>query len=67
MSNQLVEYMKIHLISIEQDQEDVSNEMEKLDPASKDYNELDYEYNWLGGQIIATRHFLSVADDMMSS
>ena len=67
MSNQLVEYMKIHLISIEQDQEDVSNEMEKLDPASKDYNELDYEYNWLAGQIIATRHFLSVADDMMSS
>jgi hypothetical protein len=59
--------MKIHLISLEQDLENISEEMEKLDPASKDYNELDFEYNWTSGQIIATRHFLSVADDMISS
>lgn len=67
MSNKLIEYMKIHLISLEQDLENISEEMEKLDPASKDYNELDFEYNWTSGQIIATRHFLSVADDMISS
>lgn len=63
----LVEYMKIHLISIEQDIEDISNQMEALDPNSKDYIELDFEYNYLSGQAIATRHFLSVAHDRMSS
>lgn len=63
----LVEYMKIHLISIEQDIEDISNQMEALDPASKDYAELDFEYNYLQGQSIVTRHFLSVAHDRMSS
>jgi hypothetical protein len=40
--------------------------MESLDPESKACKELDYEYNWTSGQIIATRHFLSVADDMIS-
>lgn len=64
-TNYLVEYMKIHLISIEQDMEDVSNQMEALDPNCKEYNELDFEYNWLSGQSIVTRHFLSVADDRM--
>jgi hypothetical protein len=67
MSNQLIEYMKIHLISLEQDLENISQEMESLDPESKACKELDYEYNWTSGQIIATRHFLSVADDMISS
>jgi len=63
MSNYLLEYMKIHLISLEQDQTDVSQSMEQLDPNSKDYVELDFEYNWLGGQIIATRHFIQVGEE----
>lgn len=63
----LVEYMKIHLISIEQDIEDISNQMEALDMNSKEYAELDFEYNYLQGQSIVTRHFLSVAHDRMSS
>jgi hypothetical protein len=61
-SNYLVEYMKAHLISIEQDQEGIASEMELLDPESKDYKELDFEYNWLAGQIIATRHFIQIAE-----
>jgi hypothetical protein len=63
MSNYLLEYMKIHLVSIEQDQADVSEQMEALDPNSKDYAELDFEYNWLAGQIIATRHFIQIGEE----
>jgi len=63
--NQLIEYMKIHLISLEQDLEDVSNEMAKLDMNSKEYIELDFEHIHLSGQSLVTRHFLSVADDMI--
>lgn len=67
MTNQLVEYMKIHLISLEQDVEKLSNYMEGIDMNSKYYTELDFEYNNLSGQTIATRHLLSVASDIMNS
>jgi hypothetical protein len=63
MSNYLIEYMRVHLISLEQDQADVSQSMEQLDPNSKNYIELDFEYNWLGGQIIATRHFIQIGEE----
>jgi hypothetical protein len=63
MSDRLTEYMKIHLISIEQDQEGVAQEMEMLDENSKDYRDLEFEYNWLAGQIIATRHFIQVGEE----
>jgi hypothetical protein len=59
----LIEYMKIHLISLEQDLQDISNAMEALDPNSKDFQELDFEYNWLSGQTIATRHFIKVGEE----
>ena len=55
--------MKLHLVSIEQDQAYVAEQMESLDMNSKDYAELDFEYNWLGGQIIATRHFIQVGEE----
>ena len=63
MSDYLLEYMKIHLVSIEQDQADVAEQMESLDMNSKDYQELDFEFNWLGGQIIATRHFIQIGEE----
>ena len=63
----LVEYMKIHLISIEQDIEGLAEQMELLDENSKDYKELDFEYNYLQGQAIITRHYLSVAHDRMKA
>jgi hypothetical protein len=63
MSSYLLEYMKIHLISIEQDQEGVAQEMELLDENSKDYRDLEFEYNWLAGQIIATRHFIKIGEE----
>jgi hypothetical protein len=63
VSNYLLEYMKIHLISIEQDQEGIAEEMEMLDENSKDYRDLEFEYNWLAGQIIATRHFIKIGEE----
>ena len=43
----LIEYMRIHLISIEQDIEGLAEQMELLDMNSKDWDELDFEYNYL--------------------
>ena len=64
-SLKLIEYMKLHLISLEQDQEKLSNQMDALDPNCKDYAYLDIEYNWTNGQITAARHLLSVASDIL--
>ena len=62
---QFAEYAGIHLISLEQDLEKLSNQMDALDPASKDFNELDFEYNIISGQITATNHLLSVANTIL--
>ena len=48
MSNRLVEYMKIHLISLEQDLEDNPESINVVD---------------IPGQIYAVRHLLEVADE----
>lgn len=63
MSNYLLEYMKIHLISIEQDIEGLSEQMELLDENSKDYIELEFEYNHLSGQSLITRHFIKIGEE----
>ncbi len=62
----LIKYMEIHIISLEQDLENIAQEMEMLNPASKAYNELDFEYNHMAGQILNARHFLSVANDILA-
>ena len=64
-SHQVINYMKLHLISLEQDQEKLSNQMDSLDPNCKDYTYLDIEYNWTNGQITATAHLLSVVADIL--
>jgi hypothetical protein len=66
--NQLIEYMKIHLISLEQDSERVQEEMSQFEynMDSKDYQSLEIEDISLNGQIIATRHLLSVAQDIIN-
>jgi hypothetical protein len=66
-SSKFMEYMKIHLISLEQDLSNLSDEMDKLDMNSKAFVELDFEYNIKSGEITATRHLLSVATDIMNS
>jgi hypothetical protein len=53
MSNKLIEYMKLHLISLNQD-------LDKHRPEDT----LLVEY--IEGQIFATEHLMSVATDIMS-
>ena len=60
--NTFKEYTRLHIISLEQDLEALSNKMDELDMNSKDFAELDFEYNNISGQIIATYHLLSVAE-----
>jgi len=52
MSNKLIEYMKLHLISLEQDLEE---------------NPMSLHVGDIEGQIYATRHLLSVAEDMIEA
>jgi hypothetical protein len=63
----LIEYMKLHLISLMQDLESLEDQMEKLDMNSKEYLELDFDYNIKSGEITATRHLMSVATDIMNN
>jgi len=48
---------------LEQDQAEISDKMEALDPNSKDFNYLDIEYNWITGQITAVSHILNVIQE----
>jgi hypothetical protein len=64
--NKLIEYIKLHVISLEQDLENIAQEMEMLDPGSKAYTELDFEYNHTAGQALSARHILSVANDILA-
>jgi hypothetical protein len=66
-SSAFLEYMKLHLISLEQDSERIQEEMSQFEynMDSKDYQSLEIEDISLNGQIIATRHLLSVADDIL--
>ena len=51
MTNQLIEYIKLHLISLNQDLEGDYNVQSKIN---------------IQGQIMATEHLLSVATDIMN-
>mgnify|MGYP006298771743 CR=1 FL=1 len=64
-SNQVIEYMKLHLISLEQDSEKIWNAMDQIDDLESDeYEELNIQDISTNGQIIATRHILSVAEEL---
>ena len=65
--NQLVEYMKLHIISLEQNSEKIESQMNEFveDFESDEYKELEIEDISTNGQIIATRHLLSVATDIL--
>jgi hypothetical protein len=55
---QLIKYLELHAMSLNQDLEDLSKRMDSLDPASKDFAELDIEYNFTSGQVSATMHIM---------
>ena len=67
-SSSFIEYMKLHLISLEQDSERVQKAMDEYSNYEDDaYRELEIEDISLNGQYIATAHLLSVANDIMIS
>jgi hypothetical protein len=67
-SSQFIEYMKLHLISLEQDSDELNAKMvtyEDLD--SDEYRDMEIQDISLTGQMIGVRHILSVATDIMNS
>lgn len=66
MSNSLIEYMKLHLISLEQDSAHLEKAMDEYENYEDDaYRELEIEDISNNGQIIATMHLLQVAEEML--
>lgn len=63
----LIEYMKLHLISLHQDAEKLSDLMDnfKGDYDSDSYKDMEIEDMVNTGEIRATNHLLSVAQDMI--
>ena len=65
-TTQLIEYMKLHLISLEQDSEGIQKELDDMeDMECDDYRQLEISDIYTNGQLSATRHLLSVASDML--
>ena len=64
--NQLIEYMKLHEISLLQDAEKLTKLMDEFegDYDSDEYRELEIEDISNNGQIIATRHLLKFAREL---
>lgn len=64
---ELIEYMKIHLISLEQDSAFIEKAMNDYSNYEDDgYRELEIEDISTNGQIIATRHLLSVVEGILN-
>jgi len=64
--NELIEYIKLHLISLEQDSQKLQSEMNLIEDMNSDeYWDLEIADISLNGQMIATAHLLSVASDIL--
>ena len=65
-SIQLVNYMKLHVISLEQDSEQVQKDLDyEEDLESDEYRMLEIQDIYLNGQLSAARHLLSLASDIL--
>ena len=61
--NTFKEYIRLHLISLEQDSEELQKQMGFYDDYDSDeYKDLEIEDISLNGQMIACYHFLSVLE-----
>jgi hypothetical protein len=58
----LIEFIKITIISLEQDLEGLAEQMDSLDMNSKDFADLDIEYNFISGQVTGMRYILKQAE-----
>ena len=68
-SSHFLEYMKLHLISLEQDAVMLQNKMDSFQGNldSDEYRELEMAEIVNTGEMAATQHLLSVATDIMNS
>ena len=66
-SHQVINYMKLHLISLQQDSEKLEEQMSQFEynMDSDEYKDLEIMDISVNGQIIATAHLLSVAADIL--
>jgi hypothetical protein len=62
---QLVTYLQLHIQSLNEDLSQLSNTMDTLDPAEKEFEDLDIEYNFTSGQVSATMHILEYVEEIM--
>ncbi len=57
-----IDELKAHIFELrdglEEDLKTMTAEMEELDPASKDFADLDFEYNFINGQVVAFNYVL---------
>ena len=66
MLEEMIAYMELHLISLEQDSEALAKAMDAYSNYEDDaYRELEIEDISTNGQYIATAHLLSVARDIL--
>ena len=61
-----VQYADIYLTGLEWSQKTLSEQMAAYDEDSKAHRSMDEEYLYLSGQITATQHLLSGANDMLN-
>ena len=62
--NTLKEYIKLHIISLEQDQEQLNKDMDTYEDLDSDeYKDMEIEDISLNGQQIALYHILGVIDE----
>lgn len=66
-NNSFIEYIKLHLISLEQDSQHLQNLLDDFegDFDSDEYRELEIEDIRNGGEMYATQHLLSIAEEML--
>ena len=64
--NEMIAYMELHLISLDQDSEAHQKYMDSITEYDSDeWEEAEIEDISLNGQYIATQHLLSVAHDIL--
>ena len=54
----LIEFIKITIISCEQDLESISDEIKSLDLSWQDAKDLEIEHNYISGQITGMKYIL---------
>ena len=63
---EVINYLKLHLVSLEQDSEEIQKELDRTEDLDSDeWETANIEDIRLNGQISATRHLLSVVADIL--